>query len=508
LVPDPQNATSWVISGERRRSRAEIEDRAARAAEGFRQQGVRPGDAVALLLRNDFAFFEATLAAGLAGAYAVPMNWHSGPAEWDYILRDCGARALVAHVDLLETAQPVLPAGMLVLAVATPAELRGAFQLSANEQRPDGAVYWEEWSDQFAPIATPAAAETGVVIYTSGSTGRPKGVRRPPAPRSAGSARALKVYGLDLPGPARVLINGPMYHSVPNAYARLAFRAGAEIVLQPKFEPAETLALIGTHRITHMHIVPAMFARLLRTAASPEQHYDLSSLLYVVHGAAHCPPAMKAAMIGWLGPILHEYYGSTETGLLTWLDSADALRKPGSVGRALPGIELKILDADGQTLGVGEIGDVYAQSANLHQFTYIGQPEKRAEIARGDLVTAGDLGWLDQDGFLFLCDRKKDVIISGGLNIFSAEIETALLALSGVNDCAVIGLPDPTHGEIICAFVEPAAGAAITSAGLRALLAETLPPAKQPRHITLVDKLPREDSGKMFKQRLREIGTL
>jgi long-chain acyl-CoA synthetase len=494
------------MSGTRRRSRAAIEDRAARAAKGFHRQGIRAGDAVALLLGNDFAFFEATLAIGLLGAYAVPMNWHAGPTEWAYILRDCGARALVAHVDLLNAAQPFLAPTIFVLAVATPAELQSTFELSADEQRQAGVAYWEEWSDQFDPIETPATTETGAVIYTSGSTGRPKGVRRPPAPRSPGSARALKVYGLDLPGPARVLINGPMYHSVPNAYARLAFRAGADIVLQPKFEPAEMLDLIEAHRITHMHIVPAMVTRLLRVAKDVRQHYDLSSLRYVVHGAAHCPPAMKAAMIDWLGPIVHEYYGSTETGLLTWLDSAEALRKQGSVGRALPGIELHILGPNGQPLGVHEIGDVYARSATLHQFTYIGQPERRADIARGDLVTAGDLGWLDRDGFLFLCDRKKDVIVSRGARIFSAEIEAALLALPGVNDCAVIGFPDLVDGEIICAFVEPVAGARLTSEVLSAMLAERLPPGKQPRHIEMVAKLPREDSGKIFKQRLSELG--
>jgi long-chain acyl-CoA synthetase len=446
------------------------------------------------------------LATSLIGAYAVPMNWHAGPAEWAYILRDCGARAIVAHGDLLTVAAPALPPAIFVLAVATPAELRGAFGLSADEQDAACIPDWEAWSGHFAPIEQPASAETGAVIYTSGSTGRPKGVRRPPVPRSPGSSRALQVYGLDMPGKLRVLINGPMYHSVPNAYARLAFRSGAYIVLQPKFEPAEMLELIEAHRITHMHIVPAMFARLLHAAADEHRRYDVSSLRYVVHGAAHCPPAMKSAMIDWLGPIVHEYYGSTETGLLTWLDSAEALRKPGSVGRALPGIELHILGPDGQALGAREIGEVFARSATLHQFDYIGQPERRAEIARGDLVTAGDLGWLDEQGFLFLCDRKKDVIVSHGVRIFSAEIEAAVLALPGVNDCAVIGLADPVEGEIICAFVEPAAGARLTSEGLGALLVEMLPLGKRPRRIKLVEKLPREDSGKIFKQRLREGG--
>jgi long-chain acyl-CoA synthetase len=315
----------------------------------------------------------------------------------------------------------------------------------------------------------------------------------------------VQVYGFDLQGPIRALITGPLYHSVPNAYARLAFRAGADIVLLPRFEPAALLSAIETAQITHMHIVPAMCTRLLRLPAAERERYDVSSLRYVVHGAAPCPPAVKRAMIGWLGPIVHEYYGSTETGLLTWLDSAEAARKPGSVGRALPGIDLHILGPDGQALARREIGDVYAQSSTLHQFTYLGQPEQRAQVARGELITAGDLGWLDEDGFLFLCDRRKNVIVCAGVTVYAAEIEAALLEAPAVNDCAVIGIPDDVDGEIICAFVEPVAGAQARSELLSAWLAERLPPAKRPRRIELVASLPREDSGKIFKQRLRAI---
>jgi long-chain acyl-CoA synthetase len=507
MTAEPPGAGPVVIAGAQRRTHEEIKGRAARAAEGFLRHGIGADAAVALLLRNDFAFLEATQAAGMAGAYPVPLNWHAAPAEWAYILRDCEARVLVAHVDLLRRIAPVLPPGLLVLAVPLSAELRGAFALTDDGEVPPCAPEWDTWCDQFDAIEAPAAAAPGAVIYTSGSTGRPKGVRRPPVPRSAGSSRALQVYGFDLPGPVRALITGPLYHSVPNAYARLAFRAGADIVLLPRFDPLPVLSAIEAEKITHMHIVPAMCTRLLRLPAAERERHDLSALRYVVHGAAPCPPAVKAAMIGWLGPIVHEYYGSTETGLLTWIDSAQAAQKPGSVGRALPGIALHILGVDGQIRGPRTIGDVYARSPTLHHFTYLGQPDQRAQVGRGDLITAGDLGWLDEDGYLFLCDRKKDVIVCGGETIYAAEIEAALLAAPAVSDCAVIGLPDPVEGEIICAFVELVAGAGTQSAALSAWLAGKLPPAKRPRRIELVSSLPREDSGKIFKQRLREIAT-
>jgi long-chain acyl-CoA synthetase len=496
-----------VIAGAQRRAQAQIAGRAARAAEGFRRHGIGAGAAVALLLRNDFAVFEATQAAGMAGAYPVPLNWHAEPAEWAYILRDCEASVLVAHVDLLQRIAPVLPVGMLVLAVPLSAELRDAFSLTQDEQAPAGAPTWDAWCDGFDAIEAPATAAPGAVIYTSGSTGRPKGVRRP-APRSAGSSRAMQVYGFDRAGPIRALITGPLYHAVPDAYARLAWRAGADIfLLLPRFEPLALLRAIEAERITHMHIVPAMCVRLLRLPAAARDRYDLSGLRHVVHGAAHCPPAVKAAMIGWLGPIIHEYYGSTETGLLTSIDSAQAAQKPGSVGRALPGIELAILDDEGRVLGPREIGDVYAASSTLHHFTYLGQPEARARAGRGDLVTAGDLGWLDEDGYLFLCDRKKDLIVRGGETIYAAEIEAALLSAPEVSDCAVIGVPDPVEGEAICAFVELVAGARTHGAALSAWAADRLPPAKRPGRIELVASLPREDSGKIFKQRLRDIAT-
>ena len=493
-----------VVSGERWRPNAAIHANAARAAQGLTTLAVGAGDAVALLLRNDFAFFEASLAAGLLGAYVVPINWNAAVDDIAYILDDCGAKVLVAHADLVPSVLPSIPPDFPLVVVATPPEVAAAYEVHSAASIPVRGKRWDAWLEDHRPLAEGSAAAPSPIIYTSGTTGRPKGVRRGARPNDGRSPRALFVYGLDQEAPLIVLVNGPMYHSVPNAYSRLAFREGASIVLQPRFEPEEMLALIARHRVTHMHVVPAMLIRLLRLPERARARHDLSSLRYVVHGAAPCPAHVKRAMIDWWGPILHEYYGSTETGLLTVHDSTEAVEKPGTVGRALPGVSLAILGPEGRALPPGEPGDVYAGSASLHDFTYVGQEAHRAAIGRGDLVTAGDIGWLDGDGYLFLCDRKRDCIISGGRTVYPSEIEAALLALPGVKDCAVFGIPAEVAGEAIIACVEPLAGADLDPADLQARLAATLEPALRPAHIDLMTNLPREDSGKIFKQRLRD----
>ena len=502
-----------VISGNRRRSHADIRIRADRAAEGLRTLGVRDGDAVALLLRNDVAFFEASRAASRAGAFPVPLNWHATPVETAALLSDCDAKVLIGHEDLLGPVLPHLPPTIPVITVETPAEIRAAFGLpretlaEAREAGTVSATLWDGWLGQQPPIAAPAETPRSAVIYTSGTTGRPKGVRRSAAAPSGPPSRALTVYGLDRPEPATVLITGPLYHSVPNACGRLAFGAGADLVLQPRFSAETTLDLIARHRITHLHLVPAMMVRMLALPEALRRDADVSSLRHVVHGAAPCPIGVKRAMIDWWGPVIHEYYGSTETGLLTFHDAAEALSKPGTVGRALPGIALHVLDEAGRPQPPGIVGDVYAGSPTLHDFTYIGHPETRDEIGRGDLVTAGDVGWLDPDGYLYLGDRKRDVILSGGTRIYPSEIEAVLLAVPGVADCAVIGVPHIEFGEVVEAFVVLLAGSHLTAETLRHRLAGALPPEKVPFHVEITMALPREDSGKIFKNRLREHAT-
>jgi long-chain acyl-CoA synthetase len=466
-----------VVFGGRSRTHDEIDARAARAATGIRAFGVGDGDCVVLLLRNGLLFFEASKAVMLAGAYPVPVNINK-PEDVPYIIENCRAQLVIAEVDF---------------AAFVPADLRIVL-----------AEDWDDWIAGLVPILEQAAVPRAAIIYTSGTTGRPKGIKRAPVKGENGSARALQVYGLDMAPPLQVLINGPLFHSVPNAYSRLALRVGADIVLEEKFEPEALLAQIARHRVTHMHITPAMLVRLLGLRADIRAAYDLSSLRYVVHGAAPCAPSVKTAMISWWGPILHEYYGSTETGLLTWTDSQTALRKPGSVGRALAGITLKVFDDQGVEVGPGGLGQIYAGSESLHEFTYIDAEAKRAEIGRGQLVTAGDFGWLDGEGFLYLAGRAKDAMAVAGARVFPIEIESAILAVPGVKDCAVFGVKAANGEEAVIACVSLFADARVTGEEIMLFLSARLPARKIPARIEILAELPREDSGKIFKNLLRE----
>jgi long-chain acyl-CoA synthetase len=498
-----------IISGERERPLALIHERAARAASGFRALGLGEGDTVALVLRNDFGFFEATIAAGLIGAYATPINWHFTADEAGYVLADSAARVVVAHSDLWPALAPALPPGVTALLVPTPPEIAAAYGIADKLCRvAPGGTSWDDWLMRHEKLAGPSAAHRASMIYTSGTTGRPKGVRRQPATEE----QVQRLYALsavtwgfvDADRPV-LLMNGPMYHSAPNAYGMQAARRGYEMILQPRFDAEEMLALIERHRITHMHIVPTMFVRLLKLPEATRGRYDLASLRHVVHGAAPCPLHVKQAMIDWWGDVITEYYGSTETGIATWNSTEDARRKPGTVGRPITGAVVKVFDEAGNELPRGEIGELYMRAAHAPDFTYQNQHEKRLELERDALFTVGDIGWIDDEGYVFLCDRRRDMVISGGVNIYPAEIEAALLRIPGVKDCAVFGIPDEEYGESLCAYVEPDADhAALDPEVVRAALRKTLARYKIPKIIEIARDLPREDSGKIFKRKLRE----
>jgi long-chain acyl-CoA synthetase len=499
--------TAGVTAGERFRSWADIQANAARAAGGFAALGVREDDCVALMLRNDFATFETNLAASQLGAYAVPINWHFTPEEAGYILADCAAKVLVAHSDLLAHIAPGIPADVKVLAVPTPEEIAAAFNVPVdNRGAAAGIEIWDAFVARSEPNTRPPKAARGSMIYTSGTTGRPKGVRRQPSSPEMQAAAAQEVaryWGLSADPSIVVLMNGPMYHSAPAAYGMGSARLGLNMVLQPRFDAEDMLRLIDRHRVSHMHIVPTMFVRLLRLPENVRRRYDLSSLRWITHGAAPCAPAVKRQMIDWWGPVVSEYYGATETGIVVWHDSREALLKPGTVGRVVEGATLRIVDEQGRDVKQGEVGEIYLRGPHLADFTYNNDSAKRREISLGDLVTVGDVGYQDEDGYVFLCDRKRDMIISGGVNIYPAEIESVLIQMPGVRDCAVFGIPDEEFGEQICAFVEPQAGAAADASQVRLYLAQHLAKYKVPRVVEFSAALPREDSGKIFKRKLR-----
>ncbi len=501
-----------IRSGDRELSTEALALRGAQAAAGLESLGIGPGDGVALYLRNDLAFFEAALGAGSLGAYPVAVNWHSSEEEARYILEDSDARAVVIHADLLERIRGAIPQGVHVLAVRTPPEIIEAYGLqNAGEGIPDGALDWDSWRDGFAPRVTGPTATALSIIYTSGTTGHPKGVKRPPyteedLQRLTGILAVI--FGLNyFPDPSQIVtaIVGPIYHSAPNTHAIFNYRVGANIHVCPRFDPEGLLALIERERITHLHLVPIMFERLLKLPDEVRRRYDTSSLRFVVHAAAPCSPTTKRTMIEWWGPIIHEYYGSTEVGPVTFLTAEQWLEHPGSVGRVMDGADVQVLDDAGAPLGPGEIGEIAAGSvAGGSDFTYHRAEAKRRQADRNGLFAPGDVGYFDEDGFLYLCDRKIDMIISGGVNIYPAAVEAELVKHPAVADCAVFGIPDDEFGEAVHGVVALRGGEAATQEELRAFLQGRIASYEIPRRIEFRDELPREDSGKLFKRKLRD----
>jgi long-chain acyl-CoA synthetase len=501
-----------IRSGDRTISTAQLGANAARAANGLSSIGIGRGDTVALYLRNDIAFLEASLAAGMVGAYPVPVNWHYAEDEARYLFENSGAKAIIIHADLMEPIRAAIPPGVPVLVVPTPPEIVSAYGISADSARvPADAREWNTWLSGFAPMAQAAADPPGTIIYTSGTTGRPKGVRRtPPTPEQTATSTAILCRGfgftpwLAKPDEMVVAIVGPMYHSAPNAYGIFSTRVGANVILEPRFEAEDLLRLIEKHRVTHIHMVPIMFNRLLKLPDDVKRKYDLSSLKFIIHAAAPVSPAVKQQMIEWWGPVINEYYGATETGMVVFCDSNEWLAHPGTVGRAIPEADVRVIDGSGNALPVGEIGEVVARVKTIADFTYHGDDKKRRESEKAGLIAPGDIGYFDAEGFLYLCDRAKDMVISGGVNIYPAEIESELHKMPGVADCAVFGIPDEEYGEAICAVVQPQPGQSLSEADVRGYLRGRMAGYKVPKRVDFQSILPREDSGKIFKRKLRE----
>jgi long-chain acyl-CoA synthetase len=468
---------------------AELEDAVLRAAHRLERLGVGEDDVVCLMLKNDPAFLAAAFAALRLGAYSCPINWHYKADEAGWILADSGAKALVAHADLLPQIDGALPAGVGLLVVEPPdwkGWLRDAPRWSGAPRRPRSNM-----------------------PYTSGATGRPKGVRRAPLPlkgaeRMADLAREARYKGYGIEVGMRALLPGPLYHSAPNHYATQILQLeDALLVLEPRFDPERTLALIERHRLTHAYLVPTMFVRMLKLPEEVKRRYDLSSLRFVASTGSPCAPAIKRAMIDWWGPVFHECYSTSESGVITSIDSYEALRKPGSAGRPIGAAALKILDQAGRELPPGEIGLIYARQPAYPDFSYNNNPAARAALERDGLWTLGDMGYVDEDGYLFICDRASDMVISGGVNIYPAEIEAALHGMPGVHDCAVFGVPSEEFGEALAAAIQPDPGAQLDEVSVRAWLTERIAGYKVPRLVEFHDALPREESGKIFKRKLR-----
>ena len=495
-----------LYSGERTTRRSDCEERAHRAASGLREYGIKRGDSIALLLRNDFAFFEAARAATLLGASPVAVNWHLAPPEVAYVLQDSGAKALIAHSDLLQTLGGVISKNILVLEVDTPPELRAAYRLlSMNGAKTVETVPWDHFIETHPPLIHPCREFTDTMTYTSGTTGKPKGVIK--LPQEPGLAKEFlavrdRVYGIK-PG-IRALICGPLYHGAPNAFGMRTYAMADRVFLMPRFDAEAFLATVERERITTAFMVPTMFARLLKLRPETRDRYDVSSLQYVVTAAAHCPPEVKKAMQAWFGPVVHEFYAGTEQNYVTYCSPEDSIRKPGTVGRALDGVTLRIMDGDRQDVPTGTPGEIVSRLDTAPEFTYANNPQARADLDVGGLIATGDVGYLDEDGYLFLCDRAKDMVISGGVNIYPAEIEAELHAMPGVADCAVFGVPDAEYGEALMAIVQPEPSSDLTADKIIDHLKNRLAGFKVPRRIEFKSELPRDDTGKIYKRKLRD----
>ena len=462
-------------------SYGELDARARDLAAALHDLGVRRGDRVAVLVPNSAEFFVAAHAAGRLGAVYVPVNVHFKADEAGWIVRDSGATAVVVTRGLLPALADVADVGRLVVEDGWPADRP---EVDPHEVIGDG------WP-------TPMA-------YTSGTTGRPKGVamgtddvRR----RAAGVAASCAMWGFD--DTAVHLMVGPAYHSGPAYWAQMHLAIGASVVIMPKWDAEQALALVERHHVTSTHMVPANFQRILALPDDVRHRYDLSSLQLAIHAAAPCPVPLKRAFMDFVGAEkVWEYYGASEGGG-TVISPQEWLERPGSVGRPYPGTEFVILDDDGRELAPGEVGTVYVRPA-ASSFEYHNDPEKTAAQHRGEWFTVGDAGSLDADGYLYLADRKSDLVICGGVNISPREIEDCLLTNPDIVDCAVLGVPDDEWGEVLYAIVQPRPGAVLDETAVVDWVRDRLADFKRPRIVEFVTELPRDPNGKVRKPRLRE----
>lgn len=489
-------ATPKIFVGDQCRTKDSVIDEGRRAATAFQNIGLQEGDAIALLLRNDFPAISASIGAQLIGAYPVPINWHYRADEVRHILTDSKARALVVHADLLPEIKSALPPELPVI-------VAGADAKDTVPMLHAGAQDWGSFCDGKLPHPGDFHRARSSMIYTSGTTGAPKGVcRELPTEEQHAEFSKLSQEAYRIRPGMRSLITGPLYHALPNMAMRHALRLAQDLVIHSRFDPEKFLQAVAAHRITHTVVVPTMFVRLLNLPEAIKDRYDVSSLESVTHTAAPCPVEVKERMIDWFGPVINEVYGGTELGCVAHCSSQEWLSNRGTVGKLARGTALQILDETGLPLPDGEIGEIYARNSCFADFTYHGDPQKRIAAERNGLISLGDMGYV-KNGFLYICDRRSDMVISGGVNIYPAEIEAALLSHDQVADCAVFGIPNDDLGESVCAAVQLKDGVESSAEDLLEFLSRKIAKYKLPRKVDFHPSLPREDSGKIFKKKLK-----
>lgn len=491
---DPDRAAIICDNGETV-TYGELAVRATRLAGALRGLGLVEGDVVAILHENAPAYLEIAWACRLAALYHVALNTSLGAEEVGYILGDSGAVALIASGNVPVTAA--------LTAESAPSVRHRLLRHGTLE----GWTAFEDLVDVAVPFVVDTELEGDLLQYSSGTTGRPKGIKRALAPAPKSAAEDMKTFLLALigaDGDATYLCPAPLYHTAPFMWTMSMLRMGATIVLMEKFDPRKALALIEEHGVTHGQFVPTMFTRMLKLPEADRLRYDVSSLRGVVHAAAPCPIEVKRQMIQWWGPIVNEYWSSSEGAGFTFVNSEDWLAHPGTVGKPVLGA-LHVLDPAGNEVPVGEPGMIWAEGI---EFEYLNDPGKDASTtSRQGWRSVGDIGRLDHDGYLYLTDRANFMIITGGVNVYPQESENRLIEHPRVYDAAVVGVPDDELGEIAVAVVQPLdpgeAGPDLAAA-LVAWCEDSLARYKCPRRITFTDQLPRSDTGKLFKRQVRD----
>jgi len=498
LVENHPNCSA-ILDGYGTSTWADLNVRVNRLANALRAQGVAPADRLLCVMSNRREFFEVLLAARSIGVHLVPVSPHLTDDELDYILTDSGASVVVAE-----------PA--VAVADLTAHTSSGSACISIGGHDVDWGVDYE------ALLSTASADEPnneilgGVVPYTSGTTGRPKGV----VPRNGAvggptdcALDNLRSLARSLRQPTRgvALIMAPVYHMGPLGFSLLALAQGSTLHLSSRFDAAEMLKTIEQHRITALYAVPTHFARLLKLPLEVRSSFDLSSVQYAYHTGAPCPPELKLAMIDWWGPVIFEGYGASEAGMVGFCDSIEYVQHLGTVGRVLPTVEVVVVNDAGQKVHAGEIGDLYFRSRAGVDFEYLNDPVKsRGAHLDPGVFTFGDRGHVDDDGYLYLAGRQSEMVITGGVNVYPAEIENVLMAHPAVLDVAVLGEPDDDLGEHVTAVVELAEGMDATSALVEELSLHCrakLARFKVPRRFEFIDHLPRTETGKVRKHLIR-----
>ncbi len=479
-----------LIQDDRRLSWAEFHRARNRLANALAAMGVRPGEHAIVYAANSIEALLVSAGARAAGAVAVPMNHRLTTEEVRYILDDSEASVVFVGDSFVSMAEQVR------------AQARGVrhWILIGDERRP--------WAQALPDVLAARSAEAppavggGSMVYTAGTTGKPKGALR----RVIDPASVMdRLRDLDLADPSHVhLVAGPLYHSAPGGFALYAHFLGCPVVVMPRFDPEAALRAIDRFRCTSTFMAPTLLKRIADLPPEVRARYDVSSMRVIVMAAAPCPMRVKEDIVRYFGPVLYEFYGSTELGINTILRPEDVLRKPGSCGRVVAGLDLAILDDAGQPVPAGQPGELYVKRHAGTFDEYWKKPDATQEMRRGDWYSVGDVAYLDDEGFVYICDRKRDMIISGGVNIYPAEIEDVLHRHSKIQDVAVFGVPDDEWGERVHAAVQVRSGQILTAEEVVSFAREHLAGYKVPRQVSFEEDFPRDSAGKLVKRRLRE----